>query len=116
MVRNPDILATLAGRPDRPFCVGFAAETENLLEYATRKLRDKNLDLIVANDVANPSIGFNSEDNAVSVIDRQQHETRFGQASKGHIARALVAFIAARSDEHTSELQSLMRIPYTVFC
>ncbi|MCQ4263047.1 bifunctional phosphopantothenoylcysteine decarboxylase/phosphopantothenate--cysteine ligase CoaBC [Stutzerimonas stutzeri] len=99
MVRNPDILATLAGRPDRPFCVGFAAETENLLEYATRKLRDKNLDLIVANDVANPSIGFNSEDNAVSVIDRQQHETRFGQASKGNIARALVAFIADRYKE-----------------
>ncbi|WP_312513469.1 bifunctional phosphopantothenoylcysteine decarboxylase/phosphopantothenate--cysteine ligase CoaBC [Stutzerimonas nitrititolerans] len=96
MVRNPDILATLAGRPDRPFSVGFAAETENLLQYATRKLRDKNLDLIVANDVANPSIGFNSEENAVTVIDRQQQETRFSQASKGHIARQLVAFIADR--------------------
>lgn len=96
MVRNPDILATLAGRPDRPFSVGFAAETENLLQYATRKLRDKNLDLIVANDVANPSIGFNSEENAVTVIDRQQHETRFSQASKGHIARQLMAFIADR--------------------
>lgn len=96
MVRNPDILATLASREDRPFSVGFAAETENLLEYATRKLRDKNLDLIVANDVANPSIGFNSEENAVTVIDRQQHETRFSQASKGHIARQLIAFIADR--------------------
>jgi len=96
MVRNPDILATLAGRDDRPFSVGFAAETENLLAYATRKLRDKNLDLIVANDVANPSIGFNSEENAVTVIDRQQHETRFSQASKGHIARQLIAFIADR--------------------
>ena len=96
MVRNPDILATLAGRDDRPFSVGFAAETENLLEYATRKLRDKNLDLIVANDVANPSIGFNSEENAVTVIDRQQHQTRFSQASKGHIARQLITFIADR--------------------
>ncbi len=96
LVRNPDILATLAKRPDRPFCVGFAAETENLLEYATRKLHDKNLDLIIANDVANPDIGFNSAENAVSVIDRQQRETRFAQASKGHIARQLVAFIAAR--------------------
>ena len=46
--------------------------------------------------MANPSIGFNSEENAVSVIDRQQQVTRFGQASKGHIARALVAFIADR--------------------
>ena len=96
MVRNPDILATLAGREDRPFSVGFAAETQNLREYATRKLRDKNLDLIVANDVANPGIGFNSEENAVTVIDRQQGETRFSQASKGHIARQLIAFIADR--------------------
>ena len=96
MVRNPDILATLAARADRPFSVGFAAETENLLAYATRKLKDKNLDLIVANDVANPDIGFNSENNAVTVINRAQQPTRFGQASKGHIARQLVAFIADR--------------------
>ncbi len=94
LVRNPDILATLAARPDRPFCVGFAAETRNLLEYASAKLRHKNLDLIIANDVANPAIGFNSEDNAVTVIDRQQQATRFERASKGQIARQLLAFIA----------------------
>jgi len=99
MVRNPDILATLAGRADRPFSVGFAAETEHLLDYATRKLKDKNLDLIVANDVANPSIGFNSEENALTVIDRQQHQTLFAQTSKGKIARQLVAFIAERLNQ-----------------
>lgn len=99
LVRNPDILATLAGRPDRPFSVGFAAETENLLEYASRKLRDKNLDLIVANDVANPSIGFNSEENAITIIDRGLHQTSFSQASKGKIARQLVAFIADRLNQ-----------------
>jgi phosphopantothenoylcysteine decarboxylase/phosphopantothenate--cysteine ligase len=96
MVRNPDILATLAGRSDRPFSVGFAAETENLLEYASRKLRDKNLDLIVANDVANPTIGFNSEENAITIIDRTLQQTSFAQTSKGQIARQLVAFIAER--------------------
>lgn len=96
LVRNPDILASLAARPDRPFSVGFAAETEHLLDYAARKLKSKNLDLIVANDVANPQIGFNSEDNAVSVIDRTLEATRFAQASKGQIARQLIAFIAAR--------------------
>jgi len=96
LVRNPDILATLAARADRPFSVGFAAETEHLLDYAARKLKSKNLDLIVANDVANPQIGFNSEDNAVSVIDRALAATRFAQASKGQIARQLIAFIAAR--------------------
>lgn len=96
LVRNPDILATLAGRPDRPFSVGFAAETENLLEYASRKLKDKNLDLIVANDVANPTIGFNSEENAITVIDRELAQTSFAQTSKGKIARQLITFIADR--------------------
>lgn len=99
LVRNPDILATLAQRPDRPFSVGFAAETENLLEYATRKLKAKNLDLIVANDVANPGIGFNSEENAVTVIDRAQQEIRFAQTNKGKIARQLIAFIADHMDQ-----------------
>lgn len=94
MVRNPDILSTLAHRTDRPFSVGFAAETENLLEYAARKLKDKNLDLIVANDVANPSIGFNSEENAITIIDRNLQQTSFAQTSKGKIARQLVSFIA----------------------
>ena len=96
MVRNPDILATLAARPDRPFSVGFAAETENLLDYAARKLQGKNLDLIVANDVANPSIGFNSEENAITIIDRRLQQNSFPQSSKGKIARQLIAFIAAR--------------------
>ncbi len=96
LVRNPDILATLAQRADRPFSVGFAAETENLLEYASRKLRDKNLDLIVANDVANPTIGFNSEENAITVIDRAHHQMSFAQTSKGKIARQLIDFIADR--------------------
>ncbi|SDI34332.1 bifunctional phosphopantothenoylcysteine decarboxylase/phosphopantothenate--cysteine ligase CoaBC [Pseudomonas panipatensis] len=100
LVRNPDILATLAQRSDRPFSVGFAAETENLLEYASRKLKDKNLDLIVANDVANPSIGFNSEENAITVIDRELGETAFAQTSKGKIARQLIAFIADRLKQH----------------
>lgn len=99
MVRNPDILATIAQRPDRPFSVGFAAETEHLLDYAARKLKDKNLDLIVANDVANPSIGFNSEENACSVIDRALQATLFAQTSKAKIARQLVTFIADRMNQ-----------------
>ncbi|MFH7391378.1 phosphopantothenoylcysteine decarboxylase domain-containing protein, partial [Pseudomonas syringae group genomosp. 7] len=70
MVRNPDNLATIATRPDRPFSVGFAAEPEHLLDYAARKLKVKNLDKIHANDVANPSVGFNTEENECSLIDR----------------------------------------------
>lgn len=93
LVRNPDILATIANREDRPFCVGFAAETENLVEYAAKKLQEKNLDLIVANDVANPTIGFNSDNNAITVIDRELTATRFEQTSKSKIARQLLNVI-----------------------
>lgn len=93
LVRNPDILASLAQRPDRPFSVGFAAETQNLLDYAANKLRDKNLDLIVANDVSSSSIGFDSEDNAVTVIDRNHRQTHFEQTSKSKIASQLVTLI-----------------------
>ena len=93
LVRNPDILATLAQRSDRPFSVGFAAETQNLLDYAARKLRDKNLDLIVANDVSSSSIGFDSEDNAVTVIDRHHRQSHFELTSKSKIASQLIQLI-----------------------
>lgn len=93
LIRNPDILATIARREDRPFCVGFAAETENLLEYAAKKLQTKHLDLIVANDVANPAIGFNSDDNIITLIDRSLTTTRFELTSKAKIARLLLTSI-----------------------
>jgi len=95
LICNPDILATLAQRKDRPFCVGFAAETEHLLEHATSKLRGKNLDLIVANDVKRSDIGFNSDDNAVTLIDRQGQQTRLDKARKSEIARQLMGLIAS---------------------
>lgn len=94
LVRNPDILATLARREDRPFCVGFAAETQNILEYAAAKLKSKNLDLIVANDVGNNSIGFNSDENAVTIIDRSHRQTHFKQTTKSKVAKQLVEFIS----------------------
>lgn len=93
LVRNPDILASLAQRHDRPFSVGFAAETQNILDYASHKLRDKNLDLIVANDVSNSSIGFDSEENAITVIDRKHRQTHFAQTSKSKIAIQLIELI-----------------------
>ena len=93
LVRNPDILATLAQRADRPFSVGFAAETQNLLDYAATKLRDKNLDMIVANDVSSSSIGFDSEDNAVTIIDRNHRQTHFELTSKSKIASQLIQLV-----------------------
>lgn len=93
LIRNPDILASIANREDSPFCVGFAAETENLLDYAAKKLQEKHLDLIVANDVADPTIGFNSDNNAITVITKELKVTKFEQTSKSKIARQLLKVI-----------------------
>jgi len=67
---NPDILAELGRRKGEKVLVGFAAETDQLLENAQKKLVDKNLDLIVANDVTQPGAGFRSDTNSVKIIDR----------------------------------------------
>ena len=69
LVRNPDIIAAVADSGDqRPFTVGFAAETQNVIEYARGKLEDKRLDMIVANDVSVEEAGFNSDQNAATII------------------------------------------------
>jgi phosphopantothenoylcysteine decarboxylase/phosphopantothenate--cysteine ligase len=68
-VRNPDILAEVAAlRSHRPFTVGFAAETHDVLHYAEDKRRRKNLDLIAANQVGLPGSGFESERNELHVL------------------------------------------------
>lgn len=95
LVRNPDILATLASHDRRPqYCVGFAAETDDVLGYASDKLTRKKLDLIIANDVSQPGIGFNSDDNAVTLIDRSLTPQELPRASKQKLARQIIAHIA----------------------
>ena len=93
LVRNPDIVSAVASHPKRPFTVGFAAETQDVVSYARDKLQRKNLDLIVANDVSDSRIGFNTDDNRVIVIsaDDEQH---IEQMSKRQLARQLIAMIA----------------------
>ncbi|MEM5529623.1 bifunctional phosphopantothenoylcysteine decarboxylase/phosphopantothenate--cysteine ligase CoaBC [Gammaproteobacteria bacterium AS21] len=93
LVKNPDIIASVANRPDKPFTVGFAAETQNVLEYAKHKLTRKNLDLIAANNVADQNIGFNSDDNALTLISAQQ-TLSLGQARKSVLATQLIEHIA----------------------
>lgn len=68
LIKNPDIIAGVAARPDRPFVVGFAAETREIEQYALDKLTRKKLDLIAANDVAREGQGFNSDNNALTVF------------------------------------------------
>ncbi|MGM0481921.1 MAG: bifunctional phosphopantothenoylcysteine decarboxylase/phosphopantothenate--cysteine ligase CoaBC [Pseudomonadota bacterium] len=67
LVKNPDIVSTVAAQQRPPFCIGFAAETHQLEQHARDKLSRKQLRLIVANDVSDKRIGFNSDDNAVTV-------------------------------------------------
>lgn len=92
LVRNPDTLATIAGRPDAPFTVGFAAETTDVASYAKDKMQRKNLRMIVANDVSAPGLGFNSDNNAVTVFWREGQEA-IGPDTKKAIASRLVALI-----------------------
>lgn len=93
LVRNPDILAAVAAREQRPFTVGFAAETNDVLANARDKMSRKGLDMIVANDVSDSSIGFNSDDNAATVL-WHGGERALPQASKDSIARELISLIA----------------------
>ncbi|MBR2512621.1 MAG: bifunctional phosphopantothenoylcysteine decarboxylase/phosphopantothenate--cysteine ligase CoaBC [Halomonas sp.] len=72
LIKNPDIIAEVAALPDnqRPFVVGFAAETQELAHYANDKLQRKGLDMIVANDVSQQGLGFGSDDNAALMLWR----------------------------------------------
>lgn len=95
LVKNPDIVASVAARSPRPFVLGFAAETEHVIEHARDKLSRKRLDMIACNDVARADIGFQSDDNAVTVL-WADGERVLEKASKGLIARQLVELVAAR--------------------
>jgi len=96
LVRNPDILAEVAAlRSSRPFTVGFAAETHDVLHYAEDKRRRKNLDLIAANQVGVAGSGFESEQNALHVL-WEGGEKVLALADKTVLGRQLVALIAER--------------------
>jgi phosphopantothenoylcysteine decarboxylase/phosphopantothenate--cysteine ligase len=95
LVKNPDIVASVAARNPKPFTIGFAAESENLLEYARSKLVRKNVDLVIANNISGSHIGFNSDDNAVTLVD-EQSATEISQRSKHQLARELIALFAKK--------------------
>jgi len=94
--KNPDILSDIASASPRPFVVAFAAETEALEENARQKLTRKDVDLIVANDVADNSIGFDSDQNEVLVIARDGSAIRIDRAPKLIIANRILDLVVAR--------------------
>lgn len=93
--QNPDILASVSARDNKPFTVGFAAETVNVINYAKDKLKRKKLDLIVANDVSKEGQGFNSEFNEVCLIS-QDDELMLPLATKNSLAVSIAGYIAER--------------------
>ncbi|MBQ1784160.1 MAG: bifunctional phosphopantothenoylcysteine decarboxylase/phosphopantothenate--cysteine ligase CoaBC [Gammaproteobacteria bacterium] len=95
LVANPDIIAAVSARPDRPFVVGFAAETSHLLDHARAKRQRKGMDLIVANDVGVSGIGFNSDDNAVVLLDGASEE-QLPVMPKATLADQLISRVLAR--------------------
>lgn len=96
LLKNTDILAGLGALPERPFLVGFAAETSNLTEYATTKLLTKNLDMIVANDVSRSDAGFNVDTNRAVFLFRDGSSQQHDLMSKDALADLILAAIAAR--------------------
>lgn len=90
---NPDIVATVTQLPERPFTVGFAAETRDLEHFARQKLINKKLDLVIANNVADTSIGFNSDDNEVLLIGKAA-TIPVAKMNKAALARYIVSELA----------------------
>ena len=94
--KNPDILSDITSASPRPFVVAFAAETEAVEQNARQKLTRKNADLIVANDVADDSIGFDSDQNEVLVIARDGSTVKIDRAPKLIIANRILDLVVER--------------------
>lgn len=89
LVRDRDILMTLGENKKDQVLVGFAAESENLIENAKGKLQRKNLDYIVANDITSKDAGFGSDDNRVTIISKELEQKVLSKMSKREVAREL---------------------------
>ena len=98
LVENQDILKSVSELDERPYVVGFAAETNDLIENAKTKFKNKDLDLVVANDVSDKSIGFDSDDNAVTLITKRRN-LAIEKESKRKIAKKIIKLIAEEIDD-----------------
>jgi phosphopantothenoylcysteine decarboxylase/phosphopantothenate--cysteine ligase len=101
-IKNPDIISDVANLAIAPFTLGFAAETQNLREYAIGKLQRKKLNMIAANDVSDKKIGFNSDHNAFTVF-WSKGEKKLDVADKQLLARQLMYLVAQRYIENSND-------------
>lgn len=102
LIKNPDILASVASLPNPPFTIGFAAETNDVVQYAQRKLEQKRIRLIAANDVSDTNIGFNSDVNAVHLLWQDKQ----GQLQQLSLDRANKLQIATQLLQHAATLMN----------
>jgi phosphopantothenoylcysteine decarboxylase/phosphopantothenate--cysteine ligase len=93
LVANPDILGQVAKLSDKPFCVGFAAETEHLESNAKQKLKEKQIDLIALNDVSGNEVGFDVDTNELAVFS-QEKTYHIPKDSKYNVALKLLQIIS----------------------
>ena len=105
LVKNTDILSEVSHRDNRPFTVGFAAESEKIIEHAQSKLERKKLDLIIANDISRSDIGFNQDDNELILLSSSGQET-LPKDTKRILAKTIVARIAKLSAESLAEIST----------
>ncbi|WP_277677831.1 bifunctional phosphopantothenoylcysteine decarboxylase/phosphopantothenate--cysteine ligase CoaBC [Gracilibacillus dipsosauri] len=91
--RTRDILEYLGGQKQDQYLVGFAAESQHLIEYGKEKITKKNLDAIVINDISRIDIGFQSDQNEVTFLTKDGKESHINQNSKNEIARQILLFI-----------------------
>lgn len=101
LVRNPDILKELGRiKNDSQYLAGFAAETGDILNSAKLKLKDKKLDLIIANDISQKSIGFDSDENKITWIDKNNNMKSLPVLSKDRVAQEILKKIASDLELH----------------
>jgi len=93
--RTPDILQYLGENKSKQVLVGFAAETDNLVENAVKKIKAKNLDLIVANDITQPGAGFGTDTNIVKLIYRDGHMEQIDKTVKEELAHLILDRLTA---------------------
>ena len=100
LVPNPDILKELGAKKGNRILVGFAAETESVLQNGQKKLKNKSLDLLVANDVSQAGAGFDSDTNIVTILTRDGHQLQLDKRPKAEIAHEILNQILAFRKRH----------------
>ena len=95
LVKNPDILTQISNeKHEKQIVVGFCAESQNLIDNAKDKIKAKNCDFIVANDISNKNIGFNSDHNEVFIIDKNLNVEKIEYNTKDKIAYEILKYVS----------------------